>query len=137
MQLEEQNAKEKDESDEKDQADKTPVQAGTQHSTADVQQAESAQSVAGSSDMPEDKQVSNFGLTSNFVYFLVLLLHEFHCRQEYVFAFLCIFMICRKNPENIASVFSSDSLSIVVIKFFQLLNMDIAFPPNLSTCSKL
>jgi hypothetical protein len=56
--LEEQNdGKEKEEGDKEDKMENTRDQSGTQHSTEDVQQADAAQSVAGSSDAQEDKQV--------------------------------------------------------------------------------
>ena len=53
-------ADEQDESEKKDQQeqlDNVEKVAGTEHTTTDVQQAESAQSVAGSSDCQDDKQV--------------------------------------------------------------------------------
>ena len=45
------------ENEKQDQLDNAEKLAGTQHCTTDVEQAESAQSVAGSSDKQDDKQV--------------------------------------------------------------------------------
>ena len=52
LQTEEENETEK-----QDQLDNAEKLAGTQHCTTDVEQAESAQSAAGSSDKQDDKQV--------------------------------------------------------------------------------
>lgn len=68
LQTEEENETEK-----QDQLDNTEKLAGTQHCTTDVEQADSAQSIAGSSDKQDNKQVI---ITSDLM--LLFLPKKFH-----------------------------------------------------------